>query len=497
MVRAIRSQVAVAMVLWLATGACGTQGTRDPSPILSVGQVCNDSAQCSNRSGVDGVHAVICSGQGVCSPTCDRDSDCGSPHICLDGCFLGSSCDPVANTGCPAGQACELVAGASPGRVATGCTTSAAGADSIGVIGRYPGDHAEGPIVEDEVVCRLDRPSCPSGRRCMPLDGPPLGPVDGVSYGTCRIACDLATNECPSGTVCMLETNAGRPPITSCLPYDDNYCSDGMGGMYLCGVNLPVAAACITAYAASFGFAQCDASCASDSDCPSGASCESGECVAVAPCDPISPTGPACGAGQTCVIERDGSGGGTFACTASGGATSPSRCGSDSDCAFGSACRHYGDPSDGICEYVCNVGDGVCSCVSENPPVSVVVQSPLSAHRAVYDVGTCTTPCDPVAPDTPAGGCLSTVATLTCVPFVDSSGTQQTDCVAPTGMGMGANACASSPLACAPGYTCRASDQACVKWCYVGDPASCPTGQSCVAASPAVAIAGVTYGTCQ
>ena len=476
----------VLLVLLVAV-ACGgaNGGANGPNP------------ECSNDYQCSGASLSFCSPlTDLCTLPCQADSDCAAPHVCWqNGCVIEQTCDPLTNEGCPEGRTCRIVPGVMPPNATTVCGVGG----SVGylTVGAF---YSSGTTPDTEPLCRIDHPMCPPGLACLPLDVP-LGPVNGVSYSTCRVPCTLGVTQCPSGYVCMVETNAGRPAIASC----GLAATDCLGG----GVT-PFGPVCFTPYPDV-----CWPSCSGNGDCPAGATCQAGQCVTIPlPCDPFQAS-KTCGAGRTCVVHADGMGGGSLSCAPSAGATWPAACAADTDCAAGSACTHYGDPTHGICELVCNVGASwdpadavscfpeVCAsgnpsvicnphvCVSDDPAVTITVPHPLSIAVSTYGMGACRMMCDPVDP---GNACLSS---MTCLAFNDPSGALQTDCVAPTAMGMGAGACASSPLACAPGYTCRASDKACVKWCYVGVASSCPTGQTCAAASPAVAIRAVTYGTCQ
>lgn len=171
-----------------------------------------------------------------------------------------------------------------------------------------------------------------------------------------------------------------------------------------------------------------------------------------------------------------------------GTAAYPAACATSnpSACAPGFGCVSYGDPEHGLCEGFCmSSGLSVCPGTQVCTSTIDIPQSP-----AGIELGRCTTACDLANPS------MTCPKAMTCVEFEDVNGTPTTDCIPPTGSGTGAGGCTSGPLACAPGYSCRASDGACVPWCYVGQPASCTTG-SCVAATPALVVARIAYGTCE
>jgi hypothetical protein len=497
----------------VSVAACGS-ASGGPS-LAAYGEPCLHTGCADSASGVP----LECD-RGICTQACSTDHDCPSA-MCIprDGCVVPATCDPITNAGCPDGERCSLwVLG--PGEWATECnglpsTTYPDGGGAripaqLHVSDVYQGEFGSGGSSEGEILCRLDHPSCaqaPAGTKCLPLDGPTLGPIHGVTYGTCRMPCDPGQvtptkDPCSSYDVndaCMWETNAGRAPVATCLPISYLPCSDNMGGsLNDCIANLPVSAACASAYSS------CAPSCATDADCPPTGTCKGGTCAPTPiACDPFR-VSTSCAAGQTCVVQPDGKGGGTVACARSGGGTWPATCSVAQDCAAGGECVHYGDPAHGVCEPWCNLAgnvlgtpmpdypqcSGATTCVSVTPATTIDLPT-LGVGGTALVLGTCAVPCDPVDP---SKACPSS---LTCVPFVDADGKPQTDCIAPTGMGTGPNACTSSPLACAPGYTCRASDNACVKWCYVGVASSCPAGQSCVASSPPVTVSAVAYGTCQ
>jgi hypothetical protein len=86
-----------------------------------------------------------------------------------------------------------------------------------------------------------------------------------------------------------------------------------------------------------------------------------------------------------------------------------------------------------------------------------------------------------------------------CIPVVDGSNPPHTACVGyPASVSPSSTlllgASCSSDETCPPGATC--AQGTCVAWCEVGPTEHCPGGTSCEAASPPVAIGGVTYGTC-
>lgn len=153
----------------------------------------------------------------------------------------------------------------------------------------------------------------------------------------------------------------------------------------------------------------------------------------------------------------------------------------------------------------------LCAKVSSNvsftvPPGScAALVPPVTINGVAY--GVCQDDCNLATPADICG------PNATCLPIVDGTNPPHTACAgvpdacttttpnctpiktcAPSSSFPLAGPCADD-TACPPGATCKQGS--CVAWCVMGPMGHCPGGTVCTAESPALVIAGVTYGTCQ
>ena len=177
-------------------GGCPADQLCAPHPELPGAGVCVPAAPC------DPAKAACIAGK---PSACLRLSHAPELGLCVEGCYqtgppcaegatcvprtdeqwhLGTCvgqpapCDPVAQTGCPAGQTCELVGGLSFSGFAAACTT-------------HVGEAAEG------AKCIQTLPTCAPG----------LGCVDKV----CRRFCDPGAPSCPTGACIDVSASYYRP----------------------------------------------------------------------------------------------------------------------------------------------------------------------------------------------------------------------------------------------------------------------------------------------
>ncbi|HVY48919.1 MAG TPA: hypothetical protein VHB21_23680 [Minicystis sp.] len=446
---------------------------------------------------------------GLCKRRCASDADCGGvgQGLCDDG-VCAMPCDPMTNAGCAA--ACVFFPHGSD--TSTDCVAEdpyGCGPGQVGVNEAYASieyleDFASlGSLPKCEVLCRLDHPEdCAadpfaSVSACAPLDTGVLRDASGQRYGTCRGTC--STTGCVGTSLCVDDVQPGKPASSTCLSNCD------FAGDSCCDPNPEyttypddVLATCLAPY-----WTDCVPSCAADADCPAGqvcvppdrlppGLCPGRQCVATCMLPPWSCapfwTTSGCDGDQTCAMVPAAAGGWQFSCVPQGTSVYPEPCDvSAGGCAPGYVCVSYGTPTEGVCEARCATTDGCATgqtCGETPGEISY-------GDETIRDEGTCKRPCDPVDP---ASTCLSG---MTCVEFGDADGIAEADCAFATGNGTGPGDCAGDPLACAPGYTCRPSDGACLAWCYAGQSSSCPMGTTCVVDAPPVVVQGVGYGTCQ
>jgi hypothetical protein len=221
--------------------------------------------------------------------------DCGSDEDCIEGtCYkhagggggggadMGSTCDPVAQSGCPAGQKCYVSASGSFVCKAAGtkmlgqACTSGLGDDCAA------GLHcaADGTPAICRQYCNHDsdcqQAAAMSGTEAEPTNVPRC--FEGLSSSNvklCSVSCDpvLANNDsgCPTGRACGFFTSATNP-----VEYTDCYVSKGIGDGQPCA-NLTDCVAGDTCAESGGGTPRCRPTCRPDqpSDCAAPSQCPS------------------------------------------------------------------------------------------------------------------------------------------------------------------------------------------------------------------------------
>lgn len=157
-----------------------------PSGAAATGEACTFSTHC-----LPGNSCTQVNGVGVCSLWCEADMHCPATE-CLrlrvadpvGACR--NPCDPVADTGCPAGQTCYAAQGeAIGGAITTFTVCGAAGVGDVSTACTLPFECGPGlvcPAGTCEEVCDTSAPSCSLGS-CTNLG---WAPVDGQTLGACR-----------------------------------------------------------------------------------------------------------------------------------------------------------------------------------------------------------------------------------------------------------------------------------------------------------------------
>jgi len=155
----------------------------------AAGTACADHAACAVGLGC----TRGSSAEGVCSPFCITNADCAGGSVCIRAAGLPDSigvcsvrCDPLANTGCPAGLGCHAVGGlqVEDGALAliTSCgpaTGPATGAACT--IFCEPRNLCIGDICEE--ICLFPGGACPAPTSCGRLT--PRAVLWGIEYGSC------------------------------------------------------------------------------------------------------------------------------------------------------------------------------------------------------------------------------------------------------------------------------------------------------------------------
>lgn len=224
-----------------------------------------------------------------------------------------------------------------------------------------------------------------------------------------------------------------------------------------------------------------------DTLCAAGETCGTGGCMATCTDTPCRLVSPQCGCpgGQACNLS-----GGMRACTTAGATPVGSTCSGAFSCVPGSICINVSQDTTApasMCNRFCDTDSdcagGVCIYTLDD-----------GAGGAIPDVTVCSTPCDPID----GSGCT---ADTRCSIFRETMGSMRffTDCSAPIGTGGQGAACADS-TDCRRGFGCAGSPGECLQWCdgvgFSGILGGCPTGLTCYGFTPAIAIAGTTYGVC-
>jgi hypothetical protein len=321
--------------------------------------------------------------------------------------------------------------------------------------------------------------------------GPSCSGVESVSSGSTNPACE----ECLKGSCCkQLQACAGD---TACVAErscsgacgDDGGCRAACRNDNACGLNDDFSLDNCTDTNCLTPCTGLDASTPSDAGNggDAGDAGDAGACVPVnGPCSPYAPQ-CGCSAGQSCVFSSVG---GTTECIAPGDAGVAQACAQDSDCAVGLSCVY------GACKQFCDVNAQCASTGSACFPGVRNVPACGTTEPVLGDAY-CTTPCDPVNPQATCG------AAVTCVIYPATP--PYTDCVGPTGAGVGPGGCSATTY-CAPGYYCieytltlgsaTQLEPTCEHFCRVGFTADCAANEACIPFSPAVQLNGATYGSC-
>ena len=161
-------------------GAAGTQPARS---------ACDGAADPC----IAGTQCMPLFGEWACEQYCLSSTDCpGGTTTCRGGLFGDvlygactpptAACAPVTGSGCPAGQACRVIPGAS---LQSYCGTAGTIAEGASCVGE----------------------ACLAGHACHVGTGP--------ADTTCRKFCLLATPDCTTGTCTLVYDN---PSVGLCLP---------------------------------------------------------------------------------------------------------------------------------------------------------------------------------------------------------------------------------------------------------------------------------------
>lgn len=244
----------------------------------------------------------------------------------------------------------------------------------------------------------------------------------------------------------------------------------------------------------------CEQSCMFDSDCPVIGAGVSPKCitgtdsngrnvdVCARICDLVLPARSAqiaCPTGGFNCIKVSNVPASTMVitdCRLAGAGTEGQGCILSSDCSSGLYCtiggqclRHCGTAAD------CSANQ---ACLELNPPVTV----------GQLKVGFCGSLCDPLSPQSPRNGSLSTCpANYGCYRSLTTNGTWTgAYCVQAGTLGVG-ESCAVDNNDCSPGLFCDASFL-CRNFCSVNS--ECPPGATCRLFNPPTTIAGIPLGGC-
>jgi hypothetical protein len=248
---------------------------------------------------------------GMCVPwSCGTDTDCPSDYTCSasgscvpagTGAASGDDASPTTDcsqTGCPAGQVCELVGGAASCVVLGGGSSSGGGTDAAALDATATGDSASG-----------GGDGSPGALEASTGEGGESGALVSVEAGTdgsalpeasISVACN-SNGDCSVGAFCI---------DGQCVP-QAQLCSDGSqcavsGESCVDGICVPpcsASAPCPAGYACDFSLGVCDinpGACTGGgtSSCQGSAVCVESHCVP--PCS-TGEGGAACPTGQVCV----------------------------------------------------------------------------------------------------------------------------------------------------------------------------------------------------
>lgn len=507
-----------------------------PGPPFSL---CNEGQSCAGAN-VDCV-------EGRCLPDCSSDADCPTGSKCAIA-TLGLNCDLVYHCSDPANDPCTPLPESCPaglscivqpewpdapslrsfcGMRATGAPPMRCGGDEECAEGTGCRGEFEGGAIGCEHWCRLGVPGdCPASATCVGFDPPIV--LRGTTYGTCGTNCD-PTQPCANGQSCAVvdwpggvatDCIFGGPAgdgATACMPGPgpctllDAVCRSLPNGSSVCepagcGASRLACTTGTTCRIHAPGQTGCELVCdtAAAGACPAGSACVPfatplvirgvtyGTCEAA--CDPLSPLAT-CGPNATCAVVTDTPGGPSTACVSAGRGTGALGCldGASDSCAPGDTCASFalGASSARACEPYCRVGH------PEDCPAQLVPQTCAAIVPAVtvkgVQYGTCQDDCDLTDSTGTCGAAVYGFAT-DCIPVDDGVNPVHTACVgAPLGGGASGAACADAS-ACGPDTTCQ--NHVCVPWCKLGAAGHCAPGTTCTATSPALTIAGVSYGVC-
>ena len=265
-------------------GACHEYpllGTCYSASECSVGQECVDALRCACDDPSCRPVTGLCRWPGDC---CNKDSDCSSDDVCVEGVCLGAPSDEgrcYATSHCLSGQVCEGIDGCPCG--IDGCTPE------------------PGYCAIPGACCRVDA-ECGANGRCI-SEGCMALPETGRCYedGDCAgDAVCAGAYHCPCGDVdCDIPTTSGTCQSGDACCVTNADC--GAGSICVDGeacVPIPEENACYTHQHCGHGRV-CDGAelCACGDDCPDGST--PGTCRTVAvPCQ----TDSGCAPGMRCVV---------------------------------------------------------------------------------------------------------------------------------------------------------------------------------------------------
>jgi hypothetical protein len=209
--------------------------------------------------------------------------------------------------------------------------------------------------------------------------------------------------------------------------------------------------------------------------------------VAGAPCQEFPQCG--CAGTQNCDLDRSSATSGMTLCVAAGatalyGICDPSVYG---NCPKGASCIG------GACKPFC--ANAATDCPGSYRNCGSVVDS---NNAAIPGAKICSQFCDPVNPQSSAGGHGACGAGVNCIP--DSSAAHASDCVGFVGTGTQGSSCFVNGIAdCAVGYNCVPSTSACAKSCNMGSNADCTSvgNKTCTSFSPKQYAGAQEVGYCK